>query len=223
MLPSKKKGFPVSFALKGIPFLFYKMTNMDSVKLDQTFWNNTYKTDSTPWDIGHISPPIKNFVDSLPDRNLSILIPGGGKSHEAVYLHENGFSNVHVCDWAALAFESLKMKCPNFPEEHIIIGDFFNIEGQYDLILEQTFFCALLPSQRANYVNKVADLLKEGGMLAGLLFASHFETPGPPFGGTKNEYLALFGKLYDILVMETAQNSILPRMGNELFFKMKKK
>lgn len=70
---------------------------------------------------------------------------------------------------------------------------------------------------------KAHHLLNEGGVLTGLLFSSHFDRPGPPFGGTELEYRKLFEKLFEIENMEIARNSISPRAGNELFFRMKKK
>ena len=42
----------------------------------------------TGWDLGMISPPIKQYIDSIDDKNQRILIPGCGNAHEAVYLLE---------------------------------------------------------------------------------------------------------------------------------------
>src|SRR5690606_16518274 len=180
-------------------------------------------THTTPWDIGHISPPLKSYFDSLTNRDLKILIPGAGKAHEAMYLHEKGFKNVFVCDWAKEAFSDLNINQPDFPESHLLVSDFFTLNGQYDLIIEQTFFCAIHSHQRPQYVDKAASLLNDGGQLVGLLFASHFSKPGPPFGGTKSEYIKLFELSFDIIELDASQNSISPRLGNELFFRMKKK
>ena len=191
--------------------------------LDKDFWNSTYQAKATPWDIGHISMPLQNYIDSLENQELKILIPGAGKAHEAIYLFEKGFKNIFVCDWAEDAIHELKKNHPYFPEDQLLICDFFTIDDQFDLIIEQTFFCAILPTQRSEYVKKAASLLNEGGKLTGLLFASHFPNPGPPFGGTKSEYAELFEPLFEILELEMSQNSILPRLGNELFFRMKKK
>ncbi|MBI5915222.1 MAG: SAM-dependent methyltransferase, partial [Bacteroidetes bacterium] len=93
----------------------------------------------------------------------------------------------------------------------------------FDLMLEQTFFCAIPPSLRTDYVNKAAQLLPPGKTLAGLLFASHFGKPGPPFGGTEAEYRKLFSPHFFIEAMEMCKNSILPRTGNELFFQLIRK
>lgn len=188
--------------------------------LDQSFWENKYLNDETPWDIGGISIPIKEFIDNQSDSNLKILIPGAGRAYEAVYLIEKGFKHVHVCDWATTAFDTFRERCPEFPESQLLVSDFFSLDGQYDLIIEQTFFCAIDPMRRKEYVSKTASLLNKGGKLIGLFFASEFDRPGPPFGGTKSTYLELFDSHFDVLEMATAPNSILPRRGNELFFQM---
>jgi methyl halide transferase len=162
-------------------------------------------------------------MDRLTDKDTRILIPGAGKAFEAIYLHRQGFREVYVLDWAMGAFDHLLSVEPGFPRERLVCNDFFELEGKFDLILEQTFFCALEPSLRKAYVSKMASLLPKGGTLAGLLFASHFQREGPPFGGTEVEYRELFEGDFDILRMELSENSILPRMNNELFFELIKK
>ena len=73
----------------------------------------------------------------------------------------------------------------------MILGAFFEHKGNYDLIIEQTFFCALPPTMRQKYVWKMHQLLRDSGKIVGLLFNKIFES-GPPFGGSKAEYVSLF-------------------------------
>ncbi len=188
--------------------------------LDPDFWNKRYLDEDTPWDMGSVSPPLKAFLDKIEDPVTRILIPGAGRAYEAVYLHQRGFSNVVVCDWAPAAFRFIKKNAPDFPEENLQCVDFFRLEGEFDVILEQTFFCAIDPSLRPQYVRKVHELLKKGGTLAGVLFATVFDRPGPPFGGTPEEYRALFGEFLFIEKLAICKNSILPRAGNEVFVQL---
>ena len=191
---------------------------------DAAYWNSRYCDQNIPWDIGGIAPALKNKIDRhLPDKNIHILIPGAGSAHEAIYLHQAGFRNVWVCDWAEDAFGHLKANCPDFPTQHLLIGDFFQLDIKVDLIVEQTFFCAINPDQRPDYVKKAAELLKKNGVLFGLLFASEFERQGPPFGGTKEIYEAHFAPYFDIQTLEITTESIKPRLGNELFIELRKK
>lgn len=191
------------------------------MELGKEYWENRYLSDEIGWDIGYPSTPLKEYMDQLDDRELFILIPGGGNSYEAEYLHHQGFSNVHVIDLTAKPFERLKKACPDFPSAHLHVGDFFDHQFQYDLILEQTFFCALNPGLRHRYVAHCAELLKPNGRLVGLLFDDPLFTEHPPFGGNKKEYIELFQDAFHIDVMETAYNSIKPRAGRELFINLR--
>src|SRR5690554_2305347 len=192
------------------------------MKFDENFWTSKYDSKLTGWDVGYVSRPLKEYIDTLQDKNLKILIPGGGNSYEAEYLHNIGFNNVFVIDISKRPLENIKKRVPDFPENHLIHADFFKLEGQYDLILEQTFFCALNPELRTKYVDKMHQLLKNDGKLVGLLFNIPLNEDHPPFGGNEKEYRKLFEQKFDIEIMETAYNSILARAGNELFIKMQK-
>lgn len=192
--------------------------------LDNHYWSNLYTNNDAAWDVGNITPPLKAYFDHLQDKNLAILIPGCGNSYEAAYLLENGFSNITLIDISSVLCENLKQRLAVYSSKglQIICGDFFTHEGQYDLIVEQTFFCALDPSLRQNYASKMARLLKPGGKLSGLLFNRSFEK-SPPFGGDENEYRQLFSPYFDIKTMERCTNSIKPREGFELFISFRKK
>jgi thiopurine S-methyltransferase len=149
------------------------------------------------------------------------LIPGCGNAHEAEYLFKNGFKNVSVIDLAKAPLENLKKRVPDFPHSQLIQGDFFELNQQFDLIIEQTLFCAIDPALRKAYVQKASELLKPEGKFVGLLFNREFES-GPPFGGSKEEYLPYFSACFKKIEMEICHNSVLPRKGSELFFIAKK-
>ncbi|WP_113639469.1 methyltransferase domain-containing protein [Nubsella zeaxanthinifaciens] len=189
-------------------------------QLDQEFWNKRWENNQTGWDIGMASPAITGYMETYPNKNAAILIPGCGNAHEASWLLQNGFTNITVIDIAPKAVEILKERNANQPEINIILGDFFDHQGQYDLLIEQTFFCAISPSLRPNYVAKAASLLKGGGSIIGLLFSIDFEREGPPFGGQKTAYLSLFEKYFTIKTMEDCYNSIKPRANTELFINL---
>jgi len=196
---------------------------MANDKLTPSYWNERYEQQHTPWDIGHVSPPIKRYLDDLNAPSTRILIPGAGSAYEAIYAYRQGFEQVLVCDWAPLAFRYLRQAAPDFPEDHLLITDFFKLDIEVDLIIEQTFFSAIAPSQRPAYVRQAANLLAPKGRVAGLLFAHPFEHEGPPFGGTKAEYEQLFSAHFDILRMDISAHSITPRLGRELFFELQRR
>lgn len=191
--------------------------------LNETYWNNQYKAKATGWDLGQVSPPLKAYIDQLTNKALRILIPGCGNTYEAAYLLQQGFTNVTVIDIAPLPVSQLKEKYKANPHIKIICGDFFEHEGEYDLILEQTFFCALNPTLRNNYVAKMHALLARNGKLTGVLFNREFEQQGPPFGGSKGQYEPMFEKDFVFKTFEYCTNSFIKRKDTELFIILIKK
>ena len=171
------------------------------------------------WDIGEVSTPLRAYIDQLGDKDARILVPGAGNGYEVQYLHRQGFRNVYALDFATQPLQHLRAALPDFPEDHLLQANFFELQaGKFDIILEQTFFCALPPGRRPDYVQKMHELLAEGGKLAGLFFDFPLTDKGPPFGGSRAEYEALFTPYFKFRVLERAHNSIPARQGTELFF-----
>jgi thiopurine S-methyltransferase len=195
------------------------------MKLNREYWQQRYLERKTGWDLGGVSPPIAAYVDQLSGKDLKILIPGAGKGYEAEYLYHQGFRDLTVLDIAPYPLENLRERLPGeFPDARLIETDFFEFrEGPFDLILEHTFFCSLLPELRPRYAKKMAGLLRPGGKLAGLFFDFPLTDTGPPFGGSREEYLQIFEPHFRIHTLERARNSIPPRAGRELFFIFEKK
>lgn len=191
--------------------------------LSADFWDNRYQTNDIGWDLGTISPPLKAYFNQLTNLDLKILIPGGGNSYEAEYLFNKGFKNVYVVDLSQTALDNLIARVPDFPSSNLILNNFFDLNMTFDLIIEQTFFCAINPSLRADYAKKASDILNVNGKVAGLLFDATLNTTHPPFGGSKKEYLGYFKPYFDIKIMDASYNSIKPRAGKELFFVIQKK
>ena len=194
-----------------------------TMKLTKNYWEERYQKGEISWNVGNVTTPIKEYIDQLTDKNIKILIPGAGNGYELDYLIEKGFKNSFVVDYAETPLENLKKRIPNLDNNQIINADFFELEGKYDLIIEQTFFCALNPELREEYVQKMKSLLNPKGKIVGLLFQFPLTTEGPPFGGSKEEYNALFANDFSIITMETASNSIKARAGKELFIIFEKK
>ena len=186
---------------------------------NKAYWSDKYIKNSANWDIGYAAPPICEYIDQLTDKTLKILIPGSGNSYEAEYLYNKGLENIYILEFVEEAVQNFLVRVPKFPKSNIISQDFFEHEGQYDLIIEQTFFCSLIHDQRTDYVDKMHQLLRKNGKLVGLLFDIDFNSTKPPFGGEKAIYTELFKEKFQIATLETAFNSIKPRRNNEFFIK----
>jgi methyl halide transferase len=192
-------------------------------QLDKEYWTKRYEEHETGWDAGSITTPLKEYIDQLTDKNISILIPGAGNAHEAEYLFKNGFKNVFVIDISEEPLKNFKNRVPEFPSQNLLFEDFFEHSGKYDLIIEQTFFCAIDPTLRKKYADKMFDLLKPKGKLVGLLFNDKLNNDQPPFGGNKEEYIKYFGKHFKFKTFDPCYNSIKPREERELFINFVRK
>ncbi len=188
---------------------------------ENAYWTQRYKEERTGWDIGYPSTPLKEYIDQLEDKAQKILIPGAGNGYEAAYLWEQGFKNVYVLDISQEPLKVFEERNPAFAKANILRGNFFEHDGQYDLILEQTFFCSFVPlaENRNAYARKMAALLKPNGKLVGLWF--DFPLTGDmekrPFGGTREEYMTYLSPYFKTKLLERSYNSIPPRDGKELF------
>src|SRR5579871_4193197 len=104
-----------------------------------SYWDQRYREGDTGWDMGGVSPPLRHYFEQLPDKDISILIPGCGNAYEAAWLLGQGFTDITLLDISDLPIRQLREKFNN-PYIKPITADFFDHEGQYDLIVEQTFF-----------------------------------------------------------------------------------
>ncbi|WP_026755339.1 methyltransferase domain-containing protein [Sediminibacter sp. Hel_I_10] len=194
-------------------------------ELSAHYWEQRYQSGDIGWDLGTISTPLKTYIDQLKDPSLSILIPGGGNAYEAEYLHRQGFKNVHVVDVSKTALDNVSKRFTEFPKDQLWHANFFDLslELKFDLVLEQTFFCALDPKLRLDYVSQMHQLLKPKGKIVGVLFNLPLHKDRPPFGGNEEEYKRLFENKFEIDVMSPCYNSEEGRKGKELFIKLLKR
>ena len=191
------------------------------LKEEENYWTERYIEKKTGWDIGYPSTPIKTYVDQLQDKTLHILIPGAGNAYEAEYLWKVGFENVHILDISEVPLKEFKKRNPDFPNANMHQADFFEFKGQYDLIIEQTFFCSFVPTDanRNQYAKHMASLLKTNGKLVGLWFNIPLtgDMVKRPFGGNKELYTKYLSDYFKTFTFDHCYNSIKPRQGNELF------
>ena len=186
--------------------------------LDKNYWDKRYDDQTASWDIGKPSRPLKEYIDQITNKDIAVLIPGCGNAYEAEYLLKVGFTNITLIDISPVLVSAIEQKLAAYigKQLHVICDDFFNLQQKFDLILEQTFFCALDPLLRKDYAAKMYEVLKPGGKLVGVLFNRSFDE-SPPFGGSKEEYEKLFSEKFRVKTMEQCYNSIEKRKGNELF------
>lgn len=192
------------------------MTHKESM-LDKEYWDEKWIRGESGWDLGIPSPPLMEYLRTAVSRDARVLIPGSGRGYEAGTAYQEGYTNVYYNDISPYAAEEFRTLFPDFPENQILLCDFFTLEGSFDFCLEQTSFCAQHPSRRLSYLARIRKILHPGGRYAGVFFDVEFPFEGPPFGGNKNEYETLFSNDFRILKMEKCYNSVKPRKDSELF------
>lgn len=192
--------------------------------LDPDYWNARYRGEQTGWDLGAANPALVDAVCERADPTDRILIPGAGRAHEAIELWRRGYRDTFVLDWAAEAIAAVRSQ-PAVADaglsaaeldERLVHADFFAHEGRYDFLLEQTFFCALDPGLRRDYVAQAAALLQPAGTWLGVLFDREFPAPGPPFGGSAEAYRRLFSTHFRVERLEPNVKAVGPRNGHEV-------
>ena len=111
-------------------------------------------------------------------------------------------------DLSSVPLNDFSSRVPDFPKENLLHKDFFELQSSFDLIVEQTMFCAISPSLRKKYAQKSSELLSKNGKLVGVFFNRAFEG-GPPFGGSKEEYQSIFTTFFKVTWYASC-NHIIP-------------
>jgi len=144
------------------------------------FWEKRFRESFTPWDAGRVPSALEQFLRTEP-RGQRILIPGCGAGYEVRAFAEAGFKTLAI-DFAPAAVERAQRTLG--PIAHLVrLEDFFefDFDRPFDLVYERAFLCSLPRPLRPRYVQRVIELLRPQGRIAGFFFFEDGER-GPPFG-----------------------------------------
>ncbi len=164
---------------------------------DPQFWDGRYLSGQTPWDLQRVPPALVEHLKQL-GKTGTVLLPGCGTGHEVRAFHEAGWKPLAI-DFSAAAVararEALGSVAPLVRQ-----ADFFSdeITGRFDLIYERAFLCALPPDRWPDYVARMLELLRPGGVLAGFFYYG-IDPDGPPFPIGTDQAAMLFSP-FDLLV-----------------------
>ena len=165
------------------------------------YWESHYQKGETPWDKGEASPGLLDFLQSHPDlMKGSVCIPGCGMGHDVRAWAKHGFQATGM-DIAPSAVRGANQ----IVTEHqlscqILEQDFLCPKRQlrFQWVFEHTFYCAIDPSQRHDYLEALTEWLEP----AGQFLAVHYlidDVDGPPFGTTRQEVLERFGSHFSLI------------------------
>jgi len=195
---------------------------------DRKAWNDRYLRGDTPWALGAPSPPLVEAVRRGRIQRGRVAIPGAGTGDEAVFLARRGF-DVTAFDIAPAACAALRRKAEEAGTAVTVVccDALSELNGgpcraAFDCLFEQTFFCAIPPERRPEYVRMAHDLLKPGGMLFGVFFVFPGGEDGPPFTTDEGELRSLFEPAFEILRLERCEWSHPRRAGEELWAEFRK-
>ena len=193
---------------------------------DPEFWNSRYLAGQTPWEFKGVPEHLRAFLKKKPARSKDpaplkrgrVLIPGCGSGYEIKAFADAGYE-VTAIDFSPAAVERARKIAGPALADRVMLWDFFNqlFEPQsFDLVYERTFLCSLPPERRTEYRDRVATLLKHGGMLVGYFYYNKPDPKaGPPYGfawGTSDE---LFGRHFLLLKDEPVEDSVPLFAGRE--------
>ncbi|MBB5466451.1 hypothetical protein HDG32_002567 [Paraburkholderia sp. CI2] len=176
------------------------------------FWDERFERHFTPWDQAGVPSAFRAFAER--HRDAAVLIPGCGTAHEAVWLARQG-NPVRAIDFSPAAVAAAREQL-GAHASLVEQADFFTYAPPFApaWIYERAFFCALPPARRADYAQRMGELLPAGGLLAGIFFIG--ATPkGPPFGIERGELDALLTPHFELVEDEAVDDSIAVFAGRE--------
>lgn len=177
------------------------------------FWSERFQREFTPWDLGGVPAALRKFVEQSPQPQV-VLIPGCGTGYEVACLSEAGW-DVTAIDFSEAAVATARESLGRWADR-VVQADFFEFTPHrpVSLIYERAFFCALPVRMRPAIVQRWADLLPPGGLLAGFFFFD--DAPkGPPFGILPSELDALMAPCFERIVDEPVSDSLPVFAGKE--------
>jgi methyl halide transferase len=179
----------------------------DAVTSGATAWNERYVEGRTGWDLGGPPPALIRVIRGFP-APLRVLVPGAGRGHDALAWAEAGH-HVTAVDFAPLAVAAAREAAavrglPLVVREADVLtwplpGE---LAGAFDLVWEQTCFCAIPPDRRPDYARAMEGCLAPGGQLVGLFWA-HGREGGPPFDVQPDHVRAIFGERARFSILRT--------------------
>lgn len=172
----------------------------------EDFWKPFYeKEDNPPWDLGEVSPAIRELFDQHgPAKGARVLVPGSGKGHDAIWLARAGYEVVAV-DFISKAIDHARTMAKDARAHmELVQANVLELPQEwdetFDAVAEHTCYAAIDPTDLDSYIGQLYRVLKPGGRVLGVWFdLENFpgrEDPmdGPPFPSTRAQIQERFEK-----------------------------
>lgn len=183
-------------------------------------WKEAWRAGVTPWDAGASAPALLRLIDQDLVPAGRVLVPGCGAGYDLIALARTD-RQVTGLDLAEDARARFVAAAASLPGEVVYeVADFFGYEPEaaFDFVWDYTFFCALDPSQRGAWSERMKRLLAPSAILATLLFP--FEDPlsdrqGPPWPVNAGMVRDLLGDAFEPIEVTEVHATHPGREGRE--------
>lgn len=152
------------------------------------FWTSKYnESEIPPWDLNQVHPSLVESLKQLKLLRSRILVLGCGRAHDAAFLAQQGHivTAIDISPEAINRAEQLYGKIENL---NFVEADVFKFieehQGQFDIVFDHTFYCAIPPEYRKKLVSSWKKAISDDGHILGIFFHM-FKPDGPPFGGSE--------------------------------------
>ena len=151
----------------------------------------------TPWDAGGVPPKLAQWLEKkLPAR---VLVPGCGSGYEVRLFAERGHDVLGI-DFSDAAIEAAQRELGPL-SGRVRKADFFQLAGEFDLVYERAFLCALPRTRWPDWGRRMAELAGRGGELAGFFYLDDNQR-GPPFGTSRPALRAMLEGAFELVADE---------------------
>mmetsp|Transcript_57799 Transcript_57799/g.183230 ORF Transcript_57799/g.183230 Transcript_57799/m.183230 type:complete len:190 (+) Transcript_57799:68-637(+) len=152
------------------------------------------------FDASKPAPGLIALVESgaVDVKGKTVLVPGCGRGYDLALFSKHGASKatgLEISETAAAAAKDwLQAAAPEAPAS-VEVEDFFQYapDTPADLVYDYTFFCAIHPSLRAAWGQKMGELVRPGGELITMQFPLVEKPEGPPYGVSREAYAEVLG------------------------------
>jgi SAM-dependent methyltransferase len=218
------------------------------VASEPDWWNEIYQKGDMRWDNGGAHPLLDFLIPALKLTRCRVLVLGCGTGHDAAWWEKRGhivtavdFSHEAIERARSIHGERESMRWIEADVLNLPSGDSRFAPGNFDIIFENTLFCAIPPGERETLVRNWYRLLSRRGRLVGLVPVMD-KLAGPPFGTSEWEmrkrlleptsYLKSSAQApaqasarrarFVSLLWNREKNSIEKWLGKELYFVVEK-
>ena len=184
-----------------------------------SIWDEIYQDGRAGWDLGRPAPVFQRLLEARRFKPGRLLVICAGRGHDARLFARHGFE-VTAIDFSGEAVKAMRGLADPEALVEIHQADLFDLpaswEAGFDYVLEYTCFCAIDPQRREDYAERVARLLKPGGVLIALAFPVSSHSGGPPFAVSPADYVRRFrSRGFTLIHRETPPDSVPQRRDEE--------